>query len=145
MIEEATLHPDPAVRHVAATVIGVRPVPGAAPVVRDRLAQETDPRALAAFVGALGWVGGAQDLAVLSELARHRDESVALAAVESLERLGLPASVAALAPWSRTPGPGWRSGPRWPSPNWALPGGRGCWAPWTGRPPPCTPPTTRCS
>lgn len=98
VIAEATLHPDPAVRHVAATVIGVRPVPGAAPVVRDRLAQETDPRALAAFVDALGWVGGAQDLAVLSEFARHRDESVALAAVESLERLGLPASVAALAP-----------------------------------------------
>lgn len=40
--------------------------------------------------------GGAQDLAVLSEFARHREESVALAAVESLERLGLPASVAAL-------------------------------------------------
>lgn len=59
VIEEATLHPDPAVRHVAATVIGVRPVPGAAPVVRERLAQETDPRALTAFVGALGWVGGA--------------------------------------------------------------------------------------
>jgi len=98
VIADATLHPDPAVRHVAATVIGVRPVPGAAPVVRDRLAQETDPRALAAFVDALGWVGGAQDLAVLSEFARHRDESVALAAVESLERLGLPASVAALAP-----------------------------------------------
>ncbi|RKQ35220.1 HEAT repeat domain-containing protein [Kocuria tytonis] len=105
VIEAATLHPNSAVRHVAATVIGARPLLGAAPVVRERLAEETDPRTLAAFVEALGRVGGPRDLPVLSRFARHRDETVALAAVESLERLGLASSVAALAPLVADPRP----------------------------------------
>ena len=98
VVAEATAHPNPSVRHVAATVIGTRPLLQAAPVLRERLEVEQDPRALAALVEALGRIGGAADLPVLSRFARHSDETVALAAVEALEDIGLPASVEALAP-----------------------------------------------
>ena len=98
VVVEATTHPQPSVRHVAATVIGSRPLPQAVPVVRDRLAAEEDPRTLAALVEALGRIGGSRDLTLLARFARHPDETVALAAVDALEAIGLPSSVEALAP-----------------------------------------------
>ncbi|MBD2763626.1 HEAT repeat domain-containing protein [Kocuria sp. cx-455] len=98
VVAEATAHPQPSVRHVAATVIGTRPLPRAAPVVRKRLAVEEDPRTLAALVEALGEIGGSFDLPMLSRFAQHSDETVALAAVDALEEIGLPSSVDALAP-----------------------------------------------
>lgn len=98
VVTEATVHPQPSVRHVAATVIGTRPLPQAAPVVRERLAVEDDPRTLASLVAALGRIGGATDLPVLSRFAHHPHETVALAAVHALEGIGLHSSVEALAP-----------------------------------------------
>ncbi|WP_270451436.1 HEAT repeat domain-containing protein [Kocuria marina] len=98
VVVEATTHPQPSVRHVAATVIGSRPLPQAAPVVRERIAAEEDPRTLAALVEALGKIGGSSDLTLLARFARHPDETVALAAVDALEAIGLPSSVEALAP-----------------------------------------------
>lgn len=98
VVAEATAHPQPSVRHVAATVAGARPLPQAAPVVRERLAVEQDPQTLAALVDALGRIGGAADLPVLSRCARHPHETVALAAVDALKEIGVPSSVEALAP-----------------------------------------------
>ncbi|MEV8158373.1 HEAT repeat domain-containing protein [Kocuria salsicia] len=98
VVMEATTHPQPSVRHLAATVIGSRPLPQAAPVVREHIAAEEDPRTLAALVEALGKIGGSSDLTLLARFARHPDETVALAAVAALEAIGLPSSVEALAP-----------------------------------------------
>ncbi|MFW6600035.1 HEAT repeat domain-containing protein [Propionibacteriaceae bacterium Y2011] len=99
-LTEALRDSDPEPRTVAATVIGHVPVMAGARAVRERLAVEDDPAALAALATALGEIGRADDVAVLARLASEQtDDAVRVAAIEALGTLGEVAGIDHLAAW----------------------------------------------
>ncbi|HMB05951.1 MAG TPA: HEAT repeat domain-containing protein, partial [Isosphaeraceae bacterium] len=88
--------PDAGVRLEA--IVGLRGVGSkAAPILRARLARETDERAVIALVQALGLLGDGSATAPLAALVQHggRSEAVRAAALDALGMIGGPASLRA--------------------------------------------------